>query len=133
MKIGPVKNSRVIREYTIDIGTIQVHENFLVCKFIEGSTLTLERAYQIIGISEIHFRERNFGIISVRKHAFALDPTIYNYLRELPYLKAFAIVSLREMDMHNFNIERLFYKKPMEFFIEYKKAISWINSTVKAA
>jgi hypothetical protein len=133
MKIGPVKKSRIVREYTIDIGSIQVHENFLVCKFNEGSTLTLERAYQIIGISEIHFQNRKFGIISVRKHAFALDPTIYSYLRELPYLKAFAIVSLREMDMHNFNIERLFYKNPMEFFIDYSKAIDWVNGMVKAA
>ncbi|MDH3698947.1 MAG: STAS/SEC14 domain-containing protein [Flavobacteriaceae bacterium] len=133
MKIGPVKKPRIIREYTIDIGAIQVYENFLLCKFNEGSTLTLERAYQIIGISEIHFRNRNFGIISVRKHAFALDPTIYSYLRELPFLKAFAIVSLREMDMHNFNIERLFYKNPMEFFIDYRKAVSWVNNIVKAA
>lgn len=133
MKIGPVKKSRIVREYTIDIGSIQVHENFLVCKFNEGSTLTLERAYQIIGISEIHFQNRKFGIISVRKHAFALDPTIYSYLRELPYLKAFAIVSLREMDMHNFNIERLFYKNTMEFFIDYSKAIDWVNGMVKAA
>ena len=133
MKIGPAKNTQVVREYILDIGTIQVHQNFLVCNFEEGVTLTLERAYQIIGISEIHFRDRNFGIISLRKNSFAIDPTIYNYLRELPHLKAFAIVSLREMDMHNFNIERLFYKNPMEFFVEYKKAVAWINRRVKTA
>ena len=130
MNIGPAKKSLVVREYTIDIGTIQVHKNFLVCNFNEGTTLTLERAYQIIGISEIHYPERNFGIISLRKNAFAIDPTIYNYLRELPFLKAFAIVSLREMDMHNFNIERLFYKRSMEFFVDYKKAVAWINQMV---
>jgi len=133
MKIGPAKKSQIVREYILDIGTVQVYQNFLVCNFDEGTTLTLERAYQIIGISEIHFRERNFGIISLRKKSFALDPTIYNYLRELPFLKAFAIVSLREMDMHNFNIERLFYKKSMQFFVDYKKAVAWINRRVKAA
>ena len=131
--MGPAKNQLIVREYILDIGTIQVHKKFLVCNFNEGTTLTLERAYQIIGISEIHFRERNFGIISLRKNSFAIDPTIYNYLRELPFLKAFAIVSLREMDMHNFNIERLFYKNPMEFFVDYKKAVAWINRRVKAA
>lgn len=133
MKIGPVKKTRLVREYVLDIGTIQVHQNFLVCTFNEGTTLTLERAYQIIGISEIHFRDRNFGIISLRKNSFAIDPTIYNYLRELSFLKAFAIVSLRNMDMHNFNIERLFFKKPMQFFVDYKKAVIWINRRVKAA
>nr|WP_298997955.1 STAS/SEC14 domain-containing protein [uncultured Allomuricauda sp.] len=121
----------VVREYQLDIGTVQVYEDYMVSTFDEGATLTLERAYQIIGISEIHFREKDFGYISLRKNSYAIDPTIYNYLRGLENLKAFAIVSKKEIDMHNFKIEKLFYKKNMEFFIEYDNAVTWIKKRLK--
>ncbi|MFK5974636.1 MAG: STAS/SEC14 domain-containing protein [Flavobacteriaceae bacterium] len=130
MKVGQPRKTIIVREYQLDIGTIQVYENYMVAIFEEGATLTLERAYQIIGISEIHFREKNFGYISLRKHSYAIDPTIYTYLRELDNLKAIAVVSVKEIDMHNFKIEKLFYKKPMKFFIEYENALAWVKRRV---
>ncbi|MEK6155266.1 STAS/SEC14 domain-containing protein [Flavobacteriaceae bacterium 3-367] len=131
MRVGPAKKTIIVREYQLEIGKVQVYEDYMVSIFEEGSTLTLERAYQIIGISEIHFRDRDFGFISLRKNSHAVDPTIYSYLRELENLKAFAIVSIKEMDMHNFKIEKLFYKKPMKFFIEYNNALVWVKRRVK--
>lgn len=131
MRITSTKKTIVVREYQLDIGTVQVFDNYMVATFDEGATVTLERAYQIIGISEIHFRNKNFGYISLRRNSYAVDPTIYNYLRGLDNLKAFAIVSKKEIDMHNFKIEKLFYKKPMEFFIEFENALVWIKKRVK--
>jgi hypothetical protein len=131
MRVGPAKKKIIVREYNLDIGTVQVYQNYMVSIFDEGATLTLERAYQIIGISEIHFRDTNFGIISLRKNSYAVDPTIYNYLRELKNLKAFAIVSIKEVDMHNFKIEKMFYKNPMKFYIDYNNALAWVQRRVK--
>ena len=131
MRVGPAKKKIIVREYNLDIGTVQVYQNHMVSIFDEGATLTLERAYEIIGISEIHFRDTNFGIISLRKNSYAVDPTIYNYLRELKNLKAFAIVPVKELDMHNFKIEKMFYKKPMKFYIDYNNALGWVQRRVK--
>ena len=131
MKVRLPKKTIIVREYQLDIGLVQVYENYMVAIFEEGATVTLERAYQIIGISEIHFRENNFGFISLRKHSYAIDPTIYTYLRELENLKAFAIVSVKEIDMHNFKIEKLFYKKPMKFFIEFDNALAWVKQRLR--
>lgn len=131
MNVGSAKKTVIVREYQLDIGKVQVYDNYMVAIFEEGATLTLERAYQIIGISEIHFREKPFGYISLRKHAYAVDPTVYTYLRELDNMQAFAIVSVKEIDMHNFKIEKLFYKKPMKFFIEYENALAWVKRRVK--
>jgi len=130
MKIGSSKKKVIVREYELEIGKIQVFDNYMVALFDEGSTLTIERAYQIIGISEIHFRNKNFGFISLRKNSFAVDPIIYNYLKQLENLKAFAIVSRKEIDMHNFKIEKLFYKKPMKFFIEFDNALKWVKRRI---
>ena len=131
MKFGFTKNPMVIKEYSLDIGTVQVYDNYIVANFDEGATVTLERAYQIIGISEIHFRDKKFGYISLRKNSYAIDPIIYTYLRGLENLIAFAIVSKKEIDMHNFKIEKMFYKKNMEFFIEYDNAVAWIKKRLK--
>ncbi|GMN11868.1 hypothetical protein MTsPCn9_11640 [Croceitalea sp. MTPC9] len=130
MKMGFSKKTIIVKEYHLDIGIVQVFDDYMVSIFEEGATLTLERAYQIIGISEIHFRGRKFGYVSLRKNSYAIDPVIYTYLRGLENLKAFAIVSKKEIDMHNFKIEKMFYKKNMEFFIEYDNAINWIKKRV---
>lgn len=131
MRIASTKKAIVVREYQLDIGNVQVYDNYMVSTFDEGATVTLERAYQIIGISEIHFRDKDFGYISLRKNSYAVDPTIYNYIRGLDNLKAFAIVSKKEIDMHNFKIEKLFYKKNMEFFIEFENALAWVKKRIK--
>jgi hypothetical protein len=130
MEFGPEKKTVIVREYVLDVGKIQVYEDYMVSIFDEGATLTLERAYQIIGISEIHFRNRNFGFISHRIHSYAIDPTVYTYLRQLDNLKAFAVVSNKEVDMHNFRIEKLFYKKPMKFFVDYANGLNWVRRKV---
>ncbi len=132
MKIDRPKKTVIVQEYRLETALVQVFKNYMVVIFDEGSTLTLERAYQIIGISEIHFRDKDFGYISLRKNSYAIDPTIYTYLRQLENLKAFAIVSIKEIDMHNFKIEKLFYKKSMKFFIEFDNALAWIKQRLKS-
>ena len=131
MKLGFTKKPMILKEYSLDIGTVKVFENYMVAIFDEGATVTLERAYQIIGISEIHFRGKDFGYISLRKNSYAIDPIIYTYLRGLENLKAVAIASKKEIDMHNFKIEKMFYKKSMEFFIEFDNAAAWVKKRLK--
>ena len=131
MSVGQSKKTVIVREYQLEVGKVQVFENYMVSVFEDGATLTLERAYQIIGISEIHFRNKDFGYISWRQNPYAIDPTVYTYLRQLENLKAFAVVSIKEIDMHNFKIEKLFYKKPMKFFIEFENALAWVKQRVK--
>ena len=130
MDYEPAKKTVIVREYVLDVGKVQVYDNYMVAIFDEGATLTLERAYQIIGISEIHFRDRNFGYVSNRINSYAIDPTVYTYLRQLENLKAFAIVSNKEVDIHNFHIEKLFYKNAMKLFLDYQKAVNWVRKKV---
>lgn len=131
MKVERPKKTIIVREYELENGKIQVYDDYLISLFDEDATLTMETAYQVIGITEIHFRNKNFGIISLRKNSYAVDPITYTYLRQLDNLKAFAIVSVKEIDMHNFNIEKLFYKKPMKFFIEFDNALAWVKKRVR--
>lgn len=124
-------SSNIIREYVLEIGLIQVYQNYLVAIFDHGANVTIEQAYQIASISEIHFGDQRFGYISLRKHAYSIDPTIYIYLKELTNLKAFAIVSQKRIDMHNFKVEKMFYQKNMKFFIEFDNALSWVKQNLE--
>lgn len=131
MNLDCNKKSVIVKEYSVDGGVIQVFENYLVTIFDEGTTLKLEQVYQLIGISEIHFRDLNFGIISYRKNSIAIDPTTYTYLRSIENLRAFAIVSRREIDMHNYGVEKMFFKKNMQYFIELDNAVAWVKRCLK--
>lgn len=131
MKVGRPKKTIIVREYQLDIGKVQVFDDHMISIFNEGITMTKERVFQLIGIMEIHFRNKNFGYISLRKNSYAIDPMVYNQIREIENMKAFAVVSIKEIDMHNFNIERLFYKKPMKFFIDQDNALRWIKRRVR--
>lgn len=130
--MGQARKPVIVKEYHLDIGKVQVFDNYMVSIFNEGITITLEKAYQLLGIAEIHFREKDFGYISFRKNSYALDPMLYNYVKELDGLKAMAIVSVKDLDMHNFKIEKMFFKKPMEFFIEYDNAVTWLKKEIKS-
>ncbi|MDX1326700.1 MAG: STAS/SEC14 domain-containing protein [Arenibacter sp.] len=132
MKVGKPKKTIIVREYQLEIGKVQVFDDYMIAIFDEGTTIDVARFFQILGIIEIHFRGRNFGFISLRKFSYAIDPMIYNQLREIDNLKALAVVSLKEIDMHNFNIEKLFYKKNMKFFIDTDNALAWVKRRVRA-
>ncbi len=132
MRVDPSENKTLVREYHLEMGLVQVYNDYIVTIFEEGTILTLEKAYQIIGISEIHFRNKKFGHISLRSHSYAIDPIVYKYFREMENLKAFAVVSAKEIDLRNFDIEKIFYKNPMKFFIEYANALAWVKKRVSA-
>ena len=131
MPSGFIGNSFLVRKYVFDIGSVQVYPNYLVATFNEGVTVTMEQAYRIISISEIHFGDQEFGYISLRKNAYTIDPTMYNRLREVENLKALAIVSQKRIDMHNFKVEKMFYKKNIKFFIEFDNALTWMKKNLK--
>ncbi|NER11887.1 STAS/SEC14 domain-containing protein [Leptobacterium flavescens] len=105
----------------------------MVAQLNEGITLTLERSLELIGISEVHFRNTDFAYITVRRNSYAVDPTIYTHIKELKHLKAFAIVSQKKMDKHNFKIEKHFFgnNKPMGIFNEFDNALEWINTIMR--
>ncbi|MCM4168909.1 hypothetical protein KCTC52924_02608 [Arenibacter antarcticus] len=132
MKVGRPSKTIIVKEYQLEIGKVQVFEDYMVSIFDEGTTITQEGLFQILGIIEIHFRNKNFGFISLRKHSYAIDPMTYIQLREISNLKALAVVSIKEIDMHNFNIEKLFYKKTMKFFINIDNALIWIKRRVRS-
>ncbi len=125
MQMTASPSNGVVKRYHLGIGQVDIYDNFMVAIINEGITMTLERAFELVGISEIHFRHKDFVYITVRKHSYAVDPTAYTHITEIENLKGIAIVSRKSIDTHNIRIEKQFYKKPMELFKNTPDAISW--------
>ena len=70
MKMGQARKPIIVKEYHLDIGIVQVYKNYMVAIFNEGVTITVEKAYQLLGIAEIHFKDKDFGYISYRKNSY---------------------------------------------------------------
>lgn len=128
MEVTASHTNGVVKQYLLGIGRVDIYNNFMVATLNEGITLTLERAFELIGISEIHFRNRDFVYITTRKNSYAVDPTMYSQIFLLENLKGIAIVSTKDIDAHNIKIEKHFYKKPMQLFGTLEEAKSWANN-----
>ncbi len=128
MQVAASHGNGVVKTYTLDIGKVTVYDNYMVAILNEGITLTLERAFELVGISEIHFRYRPFVYITIRKNSYAVDPTLYTQIFLLENLKGIAIVSDKEVDAHNIIIEKHFFKKPMTLHKTLHEAVSWAQS-----
>jgi len=120
----------LIKIYELDFGNIEVYSNLAVGIVNDGVDFNLEHISALINIAEIHFSNKNFGYISLRKNSYALDPSVYKYLKELPNLKGIAIVSDNELFKHNFKIEKYFYGNSMKLFKNVDLASEWIQSMV---
>src|SRR5690606_11182643 len=121
---------KLIKIYELDFGNIEVYSNLAVGIVNDGIDFNLEHISALINIAEIHFGSKDFGYISLRKNSYALDPSVYKYLKELPNLKGIAIVSNNELFKHNFKIEKYFFGNNMKLFKNIDSANEWIQSLV---
>ncbi len=119
-----------IKEYQLEIGKVTVYENYLISEFNEGITLSLDTSLELIGVTEVHFREKPFVYITNRVNSYAVDPTMYLKVKDIETLKGIAVVSDKECDYHNLKIEKHFFKKPMHLFHTIAEATDWVDEVL---
>ncbi|AXG71989.1 hypothetical protein KORDIASMS9_04250 [Kordia sp. SMS9] len=125
MRVANENNNSYIKKYTLQIGKVEIYENYMVAQLNEGITLNLETVAEIILIANKHFPTEPFAYITIRKNSYAVDPMLYLKVFEIENLKAIAIVSSKFIDNHNVKIEKHFFNKPMRVFKTLEEAITW--------
>lgn len=127
--LSSVSNLVVQSSYELNFGTIYVYEYIVVSIINEGILLDAEKCDQISAIAQKYFKTTiPFAYLTLRVNSYSVDPTIYFRIRHLKNLKAFAIVSTKEIDYYNFKIEQFFFKNNIKIFYDKKTALSWINN-----
>lgn len=118
--------------YELDFCNVYVYDYFLLSTIHEGVLLNKPKMLEIMKIAhDIFGNQIPFAYVSLRINSYSVDPTIYFTVRQIPNLKAFAIVSNKEIDYYNYKIETFFYKRNnMKIFFDKKSALTWINKTM---
>ncbi len=115
---------------TYDFCTIEIHDNYIVVVMKEGITVKPEDNKVLEEIAKDYYEGRDFGYITYRKHSYAVDPRIYFKTSEIENLIGFAVVSTRKIAKHAAEVERIFLKKPYEYFDTIEEAVDWINALI---
>ncbi|SFU37714.1 hypothetical protein SAMN05216480_10262 [Pustulibacterium marinum] len=126
-----ISDLQVEATYKLDYATVYIYDYFMLSTVNEGVVFDKEKCNEFMSIANTYFKDKSFAYISLRNQSYTVDPTCYFYLRNLTNLKAMAIVSTKEIDFFNFNIENFFYKKNMKIFHDKKSAYIWINRVLK--
>lgn len=120
-----VHKKALIKSYDLDIGHVEIYDYYMLTRLNEGITLNFEKAFDLITITDVHFRNKNFVYITNRVNSYAVDPTIYTEVSQIENLKAIAIISNKQLSRHNVKVERLFFGKPMKLFATLTEAVEW--------
>ncbi|MCF8715754.1 STAS/SEC14 domain-containing protein [Joostella atrarenae] len=121
-----VSKHKLIKSYKLDFGYIEIYPKFVIGIINDGIDLSLENLSDLIAIADIHYRNKNYSYISYRKNAYAINPTLYEYIKDIDNLKLLAIVSSKELYRHNFKIEKYFYGKEMKLFKNLEDSVKWV-------
>ncbi len=115
---------------TYDFCTIEIHNTYVIVVMKEGITVKPENNKVLEEIAQDYFEGRYFGYITYRKHSYAVDPRIYFETSKIENLIGFAVVSSRKIAKKTAELERIFLKKPYEYFDTIEEAIDWIDALI---
>ena len=121
---------KVLRKIDLGIGVLEFFENHVLGYVNLGVNFDQKERQLFLEACLVHFDDKPFGYVSVRKHSYSINPLIYSELNTVPSLKAFAIVSFSNICTGNAEIEERFYKKPFAIFKSTDEAQEWISTTV---
>lgn len=65
--LTPSIHTTYLKEVLLDFGKIHIYNNFMLAEINEEIVLDMEKCAQIVNISEIYFRHKNFGIHHPKK------------------------------------------------------------------
>ncbi|MFD0861399.1 STAS/SEC14 domain-containing protein [Sungkyunkwania multivorans] len=121
----------ILKTYHLNVGKLTICDSYMIAEIDEGVTLNMENASELIKAAELHFKNTPFVYITHRKNSYAVDPINYIEVMKLTQLKGIAIVSSKQIDKKNFNVEQRFFGRPMQIFDNLADAINWHKEILK--
>ncbi|QNJ98840.1 hypothetical protein [Constantimarinum furrinae] len=114
-------------------GEIDIFENYVLTVMKEGITVLPEYNVELLKIANTYFKDRPFGYITNRINSYSVDPRVYLNTSKIKNLVAFAVVSDKELNLTNSEVEKIFLRQPFEVFSSLEEAISWVDSMTTGA
>ncbi len=121
----------MVAKYEFDFGTMFIFEHFAMGIMNEGVALRKEENQKLLEVSRKHFSDRPYGYISYRIHSYSVDPHVYIDTAQETNLVAIAVVSENPLNKLSLEVEKLFWEREFEHFIDVEDAQLWIEEKVK--
>lgn len=116
---------------SLPFGKVSIFDEYIIAIMDEGVTLAPEHNEVLVSIANEYFENKLFGYITHRIHSYSVDPRIYIETSKIENLVAFAIVSQKEINLSNAQIEELFLQKPFKAFQKVDQAVDWVQTIIK--
>ncbi|MAJ37688.1 MAG: hypothetical protein CMC19_07145 [Flavobacteriaceae bacterium] len=121
-----------VATYELEYGLVKVSAKTMHVFFNADAIMDLETVYQLIGISEVHFRDQTFGVLLDYQNQFTIDPHALNFLAQVEHFKGLALLTHQQKAILNFGIVKLFFEKPIEVFYSLENAELWLSNKIAA-
>ena len=121
-----------VATYELEYGLVKVRAKTMYVFFNADAIIDLETVYQLIGISEVHFRDQTFGVLLDYQNQYTIDPHALNFLAQVERFKGLALLTHQQKAILNFGIVKLFFEKPIEVFYSLENAELWLSNKIAA-
>lgn len=121
------------KDFKLDFGTVEIHDNILIAKLNEGILFDAESNRKLLELGTEIFLGKPYGYISHRIHSYAVDPMVYMESAESTNLKAIAVVSENKITRKNAEkLEKKFYRDSncFEVFKTLEEAVVWLKERI---
>ena len=108
-----------------NIADIYFYDHLVVVEAYEGVTLSYKTGFQVLTRGLKYIGKKPFFYIAHRVNSYSINPTDFKHLAKIPTLRGIAIASPLESGKKNAELEKTFFKKPIEIFESIEEAYQW--------
>lgn len=118
----------------LDLGfcTISFYEYYMVAVMNEGVNVGKDENEVLIQYAKDYYKNKQFVYITNRINSYSVNPNIYPRTAQVKSLVGFAVVSKDYKTKANTKIEKMFFNKPYEVFMNLDDAIKWAEKLVNS-
>ncbi|MCT8338862.1 hypothetical protein MG296_02250 [Flavobacteriaceae bacterium TK19130] len=117
------------KKYDTPYGILECYDCYAVFH-LTSTDVSVELAEHVLGISNAHYKGRQYVFISEREFASNVDPEAYKYVNPKQMI-GHAIVSESEDVRDEAVTEMDLYKGAVSFFSSVEEAANWAQTVVK--
>lgn len=125
-------NRRLIKKYSLDIGSFYFYKNFIIGEIIESVNLNFESGKKLFELAKIHYKDTiPFVYISNRINSYSFIPTgHYKTIELFPNLKGYAIVVYNDINYKIAELEQFYISWQSNIFTTLEDAIEWSENII---
>ena len=115
----------------LEFTVLEFYPDYVISRPREGEIFGGKQLADLVEVCSDNYAGRDFVYVSYRLNDFSVNPTVYLDLEKYENLVGFAVVSQKTSSLKMANFEKSFCKIPYEIFLDFEKAMAWVEKILK--